>query len=198
MRGEKRTKEIDQDELERLKKPEERPTSAIDPVALQALVNAASPPRAPTDDLAIPVEPPNLPKGTPADVSLAARAAADAVARAHTPSWSGPTKETAVIVNERPTDDPAPTRRSREGVERISHASLGMVTVEPPRGIAPLPKPRALSDNVPEPVRFPRASTRQPTLDETMPVRKGSSPIAMFLALAIPGILLAIGYVLIR
>jgi hypothetical protein len=200
VRAEKRTQEIDQEELERLKKPEERPTSAIDPVELRALVNAASAKRAPTDDLAIPVEPapPNVPRGTPADVSQQARVAIES-APAHTPSWSGPTKETAVIVNQPPTDDPAPPRRAREHVERISSASLGMITVEPPRGIAPLLHVDAPADRaVSEPVRFPRASTRQPTLDETMPVPRAASPISMFLALAIPGILLALAYVLIR
>lgn len=165
VRGEKRTKEINEDELERLKNPEERPTSAIDPAELQSLVKAASLPRAPTDDLAIPVEPPpNMPRATPADVTKQARAA---------------------------TDVASPRAR-----ERISHQQLGVMTVEPPRGIAPLPKLVALADSVvPEPTRYPRASTRQQTLDETQPVRKGTSPLAMFLALAIPGILLALAYV---
>lgn len=227
VRGEKTTKEIGEDELARLKKPEERSTTALDPTELAKLVDRSSKTRSPTnppetragteDDLAIPVEGTPPPGPLPATPSVPIVADASPQGRAHTASWSGPTKESAVIVSTPPEADPAPApesaplpiarTRSRGHVQRISTPSLGVMEVAAPIGHRALTKPPEINDARPSsaprldetPARMPRGSTRQATLDEVASMHSANKrSLKMALVLAAPCALLAVVYLLMR
>jgi hypothetical protein len=217
VRGEKTTKEIGEDELSRLKKPEERSTTALDPRELAKLVDESSRTRAPTvpsadDDLSIPIEGTPPPGPLPATPALPVVADASPAGRAKTASWSQPTKESAIIVSTPPEADPAPApesapvprTRSRGHVQRMSTPSLGVLQVHAPVGHRALTKPPEMDEPASArldetPSRMPRGSTRQVTLDEVASMRKANKrSLRITVALAAPCALLAVAYLLMR
>ena len=184
VRGEKTTKPIGEDELSRLKNPEERSTTALDPKELAKLVDRSAIRAGTEDDLAIPVETAPVPEPLP--------------------MWTDATKESAVIVSTPPEADPAPPvtpprTRSREHVQRMKTPALGVIHVEAPHGHRALTKPPEVERRDETPTRMPRGSTRQATLDEVAHMRSANKrSLLIALALGAPCALLAVVYLLIR